>query len=50
MCGINPCVTADVYNSTPWDITHNDLKGKQESRVLHEFPFSFSSSPDNSKD
>lgn len=48
MCGINPCVTADGYNSTPRDITHNDLKDKHESRGLHEFPVSISSNPDNS--
>lgn len=48
MCGINSCITADVYNSTTWDIIQNDSKPNREFRGLREFPFSISSNPHNS--
>lgn len=49
MCGINPCIPADVYNSTSWDITSRmTWKPNHEFRGLYEFPLSIFNNPDNS--
>lgn len=49
MRGINPCIPADVYSSTPWDITSRmTRKPDCEVRELYQFPLSISSNPEHS--
>ena len=46
MCGINPCISSDVYNSTSWGITSRmTWKPNHEYRKLYEFPLSIFNNP-----
>lgn len=50
MSGINSGISADVYNSTSWDITSRmTWKPNHEFRRLYEFPLSIFINPDNSR-